>query len=887
MLTTIVLGNTAYSSNGTAYSGFVGTTKSWAQGRIYGLRLTLDDENYAACEFTVLGCSNALPFVPGLPISLFTSANDGTSPILRFAGDLQRPEMRPSTHGPAWGYSANDLKRRADYVTLLNGNGTGVAAYNLSPSDPLYLFNLAGQTVGQIITNVLTSSINAASLTGLGVGNMTLAGSTYTLPAQTVTDLSLLTIVPPRPVQLSGEGILNVIESFLQQWHPQYTLYVQPDGTIRVISIFGRTAYTFTLPSGSSAAGDPVDALTYTGPDLSGCYTAVQVVGTDIAGAVLSFKDGTLTRGGTAADLAAWTSDDFQTSTNAADDGTITATTSTSCTVHSNHATVHWVANYWNGIGGVIVFYNLSIAGLGASDFRQITSCTALTAGGTASITWDSSLPLDTTAYNGYRIYATNTPRNLVDRQFLVTDPSTHATGLSTYIGSHMYPTFPFGFPFGNIGKGSTAVSTVNFPAASVLWSPTGAWPWRELPVNLDLDPKNGAIILKLPAVFLSAALAGASAGLANGYPTTYAQGKFVDVNVVIPYNRGSLNARSPATSYSGTAFTNYGLQRVKVIALGTYNWKGNTASLTLLAHEILMTLQDAVTTGSIKIHYDAWTPTFDPLVLGYALNIVTPAGASPIDGLNLPVRSVTMEWPEEGPDVHLVTFGFSNRHRAFEGDDLYIHPSFAATGWGQDLNYTVFIAGNIGGMEGTVTPKELAYGQAMQAQAQAQTRAQAGYSGGDNTSVGGMDASSSMNVGRSPKARESNSPAAQRQKAIDERRANRKDAEQSMIDENKDARVQQAQADDPQRLIDQRKAGRKDTEQSTIDENKQARADQQAKDNKSLRARRGDRDLNRTGPPSKYAGDPLPEEGGPFDNATNSGGGIGGTEDPTEEGGT
>lgn len=710
MLTALVLGLNSYTSDGTPYSGFSGgTTYAWGDKHIFALKLNLDDEHYSSVEFTVIGCGPVLPFPVGLPVKLFICNDDGSDPEQVFTGDLQTPQKEDSDQGPAWAYLCYDLKWRADQLTLLSSVGLGIASYNLAVTDPLYLFSQAGQSVGNIVTDVLQSTINAASLTGVGVGNYTIIGGVYTLPTQTLADLAVLTIVPPIPVQLQGESILTRLQSFIAAWQSQYTLYVQPDGTIRVISIFGRTAYTLTQPNGATGAGDEVDELAYN-IDPRGCFGAVNIIGQSIQWAVGSFVDGTLVRATTNTQLANWTSASFNSPQNTAnlnnaqDTGNLSGVTSVSCTVTSDNINAHWVTNFWNNNGGVIVLINTAVSGVNMMATVQITSCTALTAGGTAVITWSSSVALSTNAYTRYRMYAMNTPNSLVDRAWAWCEPATGDTGLATYIGSHMVPYSPYTFPWANQGKGAPSVAAINYPAAIVLWSPSGQPPYFSSSVPVAPDPTTGQLILSEPAVFISAGFANQIPALANGYPKTYFQGKPYDIQITFPYNAGNLNTRSPSSGFSGTAYTKYGIERVKTIALGSYVFAGDTAALNTLAQQLLVTLQDAVVDGSIRLHFDYWTPTFDLFTLGYALNIVTPGAASDIDGLNLPVRAVTFSWPNSGADIHLATFRFSNRHRIFEGDDLYIHPSLGPNGWGQD---SVFVAGSANGFSGSVDPSE------------------------------------------------------------------------------------------------------------------------------------------------------------------------------------
>jgi hypothetical protein len=681
MIVVVVIGGVAYSSSGVAYSGFSGTTHSWGNGKIFNPSLELVDDGYSSFEFSSLGCGPAIPFVPGLPIRVYDANDDGSAPALRFVGDIQKPDMKPTAQGPAWGYYCSDLRMRGDNITLLAPDGTSVANFNLRPTDPLYLFFESGKTVGQIVTQVLQATINASALAGVGVGNYTIVGSVYTLPSTTAADLAALTIVPPNPVQLQGESILSRLAAFIQEWHSQIVHYVQPDGTLRFVSIFGRTAHTLTQPS-PTVVGDPVFDFDYS-MDATKCFGAVSIVGQDIAGATLSLRDQTLLSASSDLQYSEWTSGNYNTAANSNDDGLIISVTSNSCVVKSLHPRQQWVLNYWQLFGGEIQVINSTAVGVAITETRQITACTAMAPGGTATITWDSSLPLDTTAYTTYRLFSTASPLNLVDRAFWPYEVSTGKVGLDTYIGSHMEPIFPYGFPWFNQGLGNPSAALTYLPAALVLWSPNGAWPWFSAGIPVQINPVNGTIVLSQPAVFLSAAFAGTSGQLAQGYPPTLFQGRPYDVQIVVPYNRGDVNARFPTSGYQGTAYTKYGLNSTKVIPLSNFIWKGDTASLTALAEQVLLTIQDIVVQGSIKIHYDAWTPTFDVFAVGQAIEVATPGAASEIDGLNLPVRSTRIEWPNEGPDQMRVTLGFNNRHRAFEGDALYIHPQFDGTLWG------------------------------------------------------------------------------------------------------------------------------------------------------------------------------------------------------------
>lgn len=678
MQTTLTIGLVAHDGPARAAAGIRDLQFGWDLEQPWGL------------TFRVMrGCNADLPFVPGVPVALAT--DDGSGPVLRFVGDLQRPESSVTDLGVAWSYTATDLKRRADYVALTGLDGSGTAAFNLAPDDPLYLYATAGQTVGDVVAAILQQEANAAALAAAGVGAYT-GLAPPTLPAATLADLAALSVVPNGPVRLAGESILNLLEQFILHYHSQYCLYVLPDGTIRVRSIFGLTPVAVALPaSDGSGTGYDDDVPNgprwpeYTGPDCTGCFTAWEIRGLDIQTAYLSQVDGTLKPAWSAADQSAWTIADFTQPRGAKDTGTASAVTSTSCTVASDQASAHWAADFWNGaaVGGWVYLDNLAGAGIDLYEFRQITSCTALSAGGTATITWDPAMPLASTGYTRYRIVGLNTPRALVGRDFHTREPSRSPTppgndlDLNTFVGSHFYPRNPKGMPVANASR----TFTVFYPYAFVQWSPTGKWPYFEVPVNVQVNPKNGHITLAEPAVVKSCGLAGTTNLLTSRYPASAAEGLYHDVQVVIPYNRGSVAARAPASGYSGVAYTKYGIQRVFTQHRDEFTWAGDAPSMRALAAEHLATVRDPVVSGSLE-----WMelPTgFDALAPGFALSMGCSGATTPLDGLDLPVRGVSVRWHDEGPTLYSASLRFSNLRRPFEGDDQYIHPALSGNTFG------------------------------------------------------------------------------------------------------------------------------------------------------------------------------------------------------------
>lgn len=648
--TTVTIDGTAYGPSDRADEGL----------SLDELRITFEGPDELA--FSVRGCGPDPAISTGMPVSLDV---DGS---VKFVGDLDVQGRSVGEEG--WFYScrASGLRRRADRVTITGPDGTGEATYNRSPADPLYVPSDAGLTVGEIVERLLCVPENAARLDALGIGAYD-SLSPPTLPADTLADLAALDIVPPRPVSFNGIGILNHVEQELLHWHPKYGMWLRPDGTIRFIDLFAMTRHVLTVPT-EYDAGDDVEPPVLT-RSVDGCYTAFKFIGVNVQPALLSVADGTLIRNWDTTAQNAWKYADFAQPGDAAAVGTVSSVTSTSAVLDPTDASLAFAANVLASRQAVVTLINTAGTGISIQEARPVTSNTALSAGGTFTVTWSSDIPLDSTSFNTFRLVLNAGGLSNVWRSYLVREPSSGDTGLNTYVGSHLMARFPRPYPWANNGK----IETITTPVGKIMWSTSGDAPYFEWPGTVEIDRGIGGIRFTEPVV-----KATAPGGIAylktTGSPTNFATGLPADVQVVVPYNRGGMEARKPATGYEGTAYTEDGIERVLEVHLDDWEWLGDKPDVLKLAQEHLDTVKDVVTTGSIAMRD---TPTaWDCFTLGYALDIVVPGASSSelIRYDNLPVRSVAISWAKPGFLRH-VTFSFSNLRRPFEGDDLYIHPSF------------------------------------------------------------------------------------------------------------------------------------------------------------------------------------------------------------------
>lgn len=615
------------------------------------------DEGDDEASFSLIGIGPIPLFTCGMPVVISVDA------ATKFVGDADLSSHSFTDFGWMASFTATGLKTRAARVCVTGSDGTGEAAYNKPPTDPDYVSSDAGLEVGEIVERVLEIGTTATALNALGVGNYT-AGA---LPSATTTDLAALSIVPPSEVVFSGENLFGQLESFVKKWHPKYAVWIQPNGTIRVTDMFGMSAETLTVPG--DGTGDPVSPPSFT-RSTQGCYTRVVLRGNDIQKAELSVLDESLVRGWDGTDESTWTYADFIQPKDARDEGAITSSTSTTATCDPTDATAAAASNYWTSSGraGWIQLYWDGGDGVDIFETREITASTALTAGGTYVITWDSSQPISHTNYNKYRIVGRSGDLIDVGRLYLIKEKHTGVTGTATWVGSHLKRRFPRPVQWANNGK-SFPIETA---AGLIQWSRTGAAPYIEWPVPVEIVPSLGAVRFTEPVFTASASPPLTST---STYPTTYAMGKPVDIRVAVAYNRGNMTATKPSSSWEGTAYTLLGLEREKVIPMDSWTYFGDQANMELFAQELLDVIKDEVIEGSIIYH--GYPTAFDPLTMGYALEIAIQGTAGQLDGINLPVRSVTLRWPQDAATAHEVTFQFSNRRRPFEGEDLYIQPAF------------------------------------------------------------------------------------------------------------------------------------------------------------------------------------------------------------------
>jgi hypothetical protein len=700
MITVLTIGGTAYDA----------VARIAARLHLDALTRTL--QGYDELAFSVQGGSPAPTWALGTAVE--ATVDFGSGAILKFKGEITDRSWGAGPHGWALGYNCQGLKYQTDRVPVTAPDLTGNYVLNRSPDDPYYATADAGLTLGAIFRRILEIPATATALSALGIQYATL--SPPTLHATTVSDLALLTVVPPQPVHCGGECVFNQLDQILGRWMPKYVLEVPPSGIVRCKDTTDPAVFvprTLTLPS-TTGAGDPGACWPRIRSSTGRCATRVIVRGGPIAAVqLLSTADGTLAKAWSGADETAWRLYDFEQPKDAKDAGTITSHTSTSALIVSSDAAKTSAINDWSNRQGIIYLTNPVANGIAVTEYRRVISNTAQAGGGSFTVSWDASQPLDSTGYTKWRMVGTGGGKVDVGRLFNVREATGPQLGLNTYVGAHLIVRSPIPLPWANNSK-----SVSVFYATALVISGTVT---TETPLGVEALPGSGQYRLVQP----DCTATGSRADLeANGYPTTTAKGKPTDVQILAIYARGINQAVVPpdvsgVPQYQGTAFTVDGLQVTRTIDVPAYVDQWDAVGMAALGQQHLDAIKDTVYEGSGDLIVE---PTWDVLEFNYSLNYAIAGTTSPWSAINAPVRSVTIAWPGGSGSRHRVSFGFTTQRRPFSGDDLYLHPSFTGAsiiGQLQGLGMEGFagmpIAGSfempVGQDQGDFTPDDLQQG--------------------------------------------------------------------------------------------------------------------------------------------------------------------------------
>ena len=577
-------------------------------------------------------------------------AIDGTDV---FAGDVASCHVTYE-NGTGWvrTYQCLGLRARGDWIGHVDENTSADSTTYNAPSDNEtveYRADLAGKTVGEILTDILTSDANAAALDGLGLCAYT-STSPYTLPTATTTDLATLDTVPQTSVRFGGERLFNAIEGLVATWQPNHWFHVEPDGTLRFHDTRSFTEHVFTHGS------DRIE-LDGVSRDIGQCFSRVVVRGESLAEMFMfSTKQGTLSESpfnynatSVAACKAAWTPADFFTP-NSDSEGTCTCGSTTTVTVDPTDAAQTWATDFWDQTssgkhGNIYLTYSAGST-ITMIAQRRITANASLSAGGTASVTLDRALPH--TNFDRYTIRGTHLAKSAVWCEY----------ALPSWAAAKVAKQSSFDFPFRL--SGGVAETLVSTPMGEVCWSSSGNAPYSgSVAIGISVDVGAGTIRFPQPTYLLA------------GSKTPS------DVRALVPIYTDTNTVTLPADSgglpqYEGTSYTVDGIERTLHVYLPGWRDPANASFVSDFAQQLLDSVKDAAQEGQVR-YLDLYADAFAP---GISASITASTYSTGWDSAAIPVVECQVEWlSAPGSAVnHVTTMRLSNR-RAHLTEAAFLHP--------------------------------------------------------------------------------------------------------------------------------------------------------------------------------------------------------------------
>ncbi|WP_165076166.1 hypothetical protein, partial [Paludisphaera rhizosphaerae] len=469
---------------------------------------------------------------------------------------------------------------------------------------------------------------NAGPMNDLGIGGYSVSGSTYSLPASTLSDLAALTQIPTGVCTVSGPRCLSAVESFIQSIYPGHALNVQPDGTIRVFDLLDPTAVTLTLEDLTDLTNPPSVRRS-----LADCFTKVTIFGQPRTVAKLvSLSNGGLEEwfqypGVTnAAAKAAWTTNVYKYGQTSRSTGTASCTDTLHVELTSSDATQTWAADAFGPSAqqGVLHLWKNVVSGVDSIYSVKVVANDALTAGGTATFTLESPLPA--TDYDGYTLYGFDQGPALVYRRYRVVDADMRAALARKFSPSAVW-----------VGAYGGSATSTNVPMASVCWD------GNEVTDGFSPDISDGTITFFVPTYI--------TAG--NRPPD--------DVRVLIAVNEDSLTATAPASGWEGTAYTVDGLEREQRIFMKSWTDPNNQAAMDDYAQQLLDVNKNTVVDLSLTVN--RILEEVLPLA-NQGLNLTADGYSTGLETAGLPITSLSIVWNNGAASLHTTSVTASNRRQ-------------------------------------------------------------------------------------------------------------------------------------------------------------------------------------------------------------------------------
>lgn len=339
------------------------------------------------------------------------------------------------------------------------------------------------------------------------------------------------------------------------------------------------------------------------------------------------------------------------------DIGSCTCPSTTTVEVTSANARANWPANYFDqsdtGAHGYVTLAASTLTDVTQYFSANIIANTALTPGGTSTLTLDAPLP--SLAYDSYQIFGVGGGAGNVWRKYQITNLD---------IARRVQPYFPKGVPYRN--NANTMATLTTSRAGTVFYSATGLAPFQQISDDIEsVDPDSGAIYFRKPTALV----------FSSNSTTTVVPS---DVEAFLPVNIGVLEVAYPpdvagVPQYGGTAYTELGIERTKTVTLDSWTDFGNYTNMAVFAQELFKSYCDVVIEGEIVYHglLDA------ALTPGSYINIAAADSAyvTGWESINVPVVGCAVQFNHQ-PDKQFYTtiLTISNR-RALYSAQVFERP--------------------------------------------------------------------------------------------------------------------------------------------------------------------------------------------------------------------
>lgn len=340
------------------------------------------------------------------------------------------------------------------------------------------------------------------------------------------------------------------------------------------------------------------------------------------------------------------------------DQGSCTCSSTTSVVVTSVNTHANWPADYFDqtdvGRHGTLVLSSDTVIGVNQAWSARVVANTALSAGGTSTLTLDSAMALPSTAYSTYRLTGVSGGANRVYREYQAVDTAT---------GAALVNYFPYPMAYRNSDGSSATLTSV--PTATICKSADGSGnpPYITVPMGLTVDPTSGTILLNKPSALVFSP---------DGVTPVPAD----DVQAFLAVANGALTAVYPPDSggpvYAGTSYTVEGIQRTKVVTVNDWTDPGNQANMAAFAQTLWYALSNTVVEGPIP-YYGLLESVLTP---GVSINIAGDTYTTGWEAMAAPIVEVEVKFNELGGDtLYDTTIHVSNRRAPYSAA-LFQRPS-------------------------------------------------------------------------------------------------------------------------------------------------------------------------------------------------------------------